>query len=33
MMQENEDIAGENCTPDHNGVIAFSEEDKKKAWK
>ena len=33
MKQENKDIVGEKRTRDENGVLAFNEEEKKKAWK
>ena len=33
MKQENKDIIGEKCIWDNNGVLAFNEEQKKKAWK
>ena len=33
MKQENKDIVGKKCIRDDNGVLAFNEEDKKKAWK
>ena len=33
MKQENKEIVGEKCIRDDNGVLAFNEEDKKKAWK
>ena len=32
MKQENKD-KNEKCIQDDNGVLAFNEEDKKKAWK
>ena len=32
MKQENKDIVGKKCIWDDNGVLAFNEEDKKKAW-
>ena len=31
MKQENKDIVGEKYIRDDNGVLAFNEEDKKKA--
>ena len=33
MKQKHKDIAGEKCIRDDNGVLAFNEEKKKKAWK
>ena len=33
MKQENKDINGEKFILDDNGVLAFTEEEKKKAWK
>ena len=30
---ENKDIVVDKCIWDNNGVLAFNEEDKKKAWK
>ena len=33
MKQESKDIVGEKCIRDDNGVLAFNEEEKKKAWK
>ena len=33
MKQENKDIVKEKCIQDDNGVLAFNEEEKKKAWK
>ena len=33
MKQENKDIVGEKCIRNDNDVLAFNEEDKKKAWK
>ena len=33
IKQENKDIVGEKCLRNDNGVLAFNEEEKKKAWK
>ena len=33
MMQENKYIVGKKCIRDDNGVLAFNEDEKKKAWK
>ena len=33
IKQKNKDILGEKCIRNDNGVLAFNEEDKKKAWK
>ena len=33
MKQENKDIVGEKCIWDDSAVLAFNEEEKKKAWK
>ena len=33
MKQRNKDTVGEKCIQYENGVLAFNEEDKKKAWK
>ena len=32
MKQENKDIVDKKRIRDDNGVLAFNEEDKKKAW-
>ena len=33
MKQENKDTVGKKCIRDDNSVLAFNEEEKKKAWK
>ena len=33
MRKENEDIVGEKCIQDDSGKLAYSDEEKKKAWK
>ena len=33
IEQQNKDIVGEKCIRNDNGVPAFNEEEKKKAWK
>ena len=33
MRKENKDIVGEKCIRDDSGKLAYSDEEKKKAWK
>ena len=33
MKKENKDIASEKCIQDNSGKLAYSNEEKKKAWK
>ena len=33
MRKENKDIVGEKCIQNDSGKLAYSDEEKKKAWK